>query len=177
VNASTAQLGEQVLSLVANSTSGRLGEEIAYSFLRSIFITKERQAPDSLVLPNSTCTAVTWVNSESEVGHPYDIKLIFQVGDTEVVKYCEVKTKTVSGARSTNQFAISFSEVRKAIASDAHYFCMLVSLSSEADAVTVQDISFVGFKSGLLNSLRCNEANLLLQVNAEKRPQEQEKHA
>lgn len=150
--------------------SGRIGEEVAFAFLKSFLVDEEG---------NPQFKSIHWVNKEEESGLPFDIEIILLNGD---VKHCEVKTRTVtrnSNSNSANpeetsldshihtQWPISHSELHQAREEGRSYCCVFVNLSIDylKRQVEVVKTQLVGFNSGLINSLDVTQTILLIQLN------------
>lgn len=145
-----------------NEYSGRIGEYIAFEYLKSKM---------------SEAFRITWLNQNDEEGLPYDI-LIEDRSNVVIKKYCEVKTRVADvvhdeqrsisqGRRHMTQWFISPKEIAEAERLQSQYFCILIGLERvvHQGKVTVHPISMeiVGYDQGLSAALTAKEVNLLLQ--------------
>jgi Domain of unknown function (DUF3883) len=166
-NDSLAQMGRVAhpadmprVMLSNNASSGRIGECLAFEFLR-------------LKAAELGFIEAEWVNSVEETGQPYDIKLVTRDG---VVKYCEVKTRSFrdTGDRDKEhcQWFISLNEVLAAVQLNSDFFalCLSISVNVDESKVTPHSANFIGLEGGFVQALDRKGASLILQDNRTRLP-------
>jgi len=128
------------------------------------------QPPHSNNSFSGLCDMATseWVNKNHESGLPYDIKITMNDGSE---KYCEVKTRVVrdvdvegAGAVAVaNSWFISPQEVAFAVEKQESYFVCGVCIAIDVNAVVVStQATPIGIQTGLVDAVRCSEAQLLI---------------
>jgi hypothetical protein len=143
-----------------NASSGRIGECLAFEFLR-------------LKAAELGFIEAEWVNSVEETGQPYDIKLVTRDG---VVKYCEVKTRSFRDTGDSDkehcQWFISLNEVLAAVQLNSDFFalCLSISVNVDESKVTPHSANFIGLEGGFVQALDRKGASLILQDNRTRLP-------
>lgn len=99
------------MSLSENFESGRIGESVAFLFLKEYL--------------HDTLEDIEWLNESGERGESFDILVKFK-GGTE--KKCEVKTRRKPREKFSNQWHISPKEIAVANLEGPNYFCVLIIL-------------------------------------------------
>ena len=136
-----------------STLGGRLGERLAVQSLACMFQGSMRE--------------IKWVNEAAEQFLPYDVTIELTDGSK---KYCEVKSRVVTerapGPR--RQWLVSPQEVASAVQQGRGYFacCIAVRVRYSQGRVRVAGAEgvTVGRDAGLVNAIRQQQAQLVLQI-------------